>query len=318
MDEDADKKWNPDEFKEYELPWMKLIVGDILASGFVSMLSDMEYTAYMKLMLFQWRYAAIPDDMARISNYLGKDPRTTKKIMAHLHTKFTGRVHLMSHSMATKKADFMFNIKLHMVRVQQVANHKQAVINGKKGGSSQKTTEASASPPAPPSPPSNSDTQNSELRETELKSSVNSVIQCDPPPLRKTTEPINKAKKTNYSNKTCWAISQAINNHRAVFEGEALNDSPVMKKLFIALVSVPEIDPENQRLLAYVIQAKEAPKPKNLEERLGYAISLLKAPKYAPADSAMQTAKDLISLWQENTGVKRQIADIIEQAKSEK
>ena len=309
MDEEATAGWNVDEFEEYELPWMKLVVDDILSSGFVSMLNDAEYTAYMKLMLFQWRYAAIPNDMARISNYSGKDPRTTKKIMAHLHNKFAGKVHLMSHSMATGNAEFMFNIKLHAVRVQQVTNHKQAVINGKKGGSTSKTPQAHASRSAPPNPISNSDTKNSELRENLVISSVNSEDSDIP------TEPEKKSKKTNYSNKTGWAISQAVNAHKAVFEGDVLNNSPAMKKLFMALLNVPEIDPEHQRILAYIIQAKEAPKPKNLRERLGYAISLLKDPKYAPADSAMQIAKDLISQWSKDTGAKKKVAQIIESAK---
>ena len=309
MGEEVSRVWVIAEFDEYQLPWMPLMINDLMGSGFVSMLSDVEYRAYMDLLLYQWRYGAIPDDPKRISRYLGRDIRTTKKVMAHLHIKFTGEVHLMLHSEGSQKTKCMFNLKLHEMRVDRIKIHKQNVIKGRNGGLAKAESVAAARADGNSPRSSNSETQNSELRETELKSSVNSDVSVSP------TEPIKKPSKTNYSNKTCFAISQAINAHRTVFEGGVLNDSPAMKKLFVALLNVRGIDPENQRLLAYIIQSREATAPNNLDERLGYAISTLKAPKYAPADSAMQSAKELLQLWSAGTGAKNQVQEIIKNAK---
>ena len=307
MDEKKNEKCNPNEFEEYQLPWMPIFINDMMGSGFVSMLSDVEFRSYIKLLMYQWQYGAIPDDNTRLSRFLGKDKRTTKNVMDILCTKFNLKVQNMPPYMATQNMNFMYNEKLHVERKKRIKEHKSKVENAKRD----KKPRATAPPIAPPMAVA---TQNSELRtqSESLKSSVDSVTQYDPPSARKTTEPNNKAKKTKYSNQTCWAISKAVNDNKAVFEGVVTHNSPAMQKLFMALLRVPGIDPENQRLLAYIIQGKEAPKPKNLQERLGYTINLLKAPRFPVADSAMQTAKDIIGEWSGNTGAKRQVAEIIE------
>ena len=129
-----------------------------------------------------------------------------------------------------------------------------------------------------------------------------------PPP----TEPKNnKSKNRKYDNKTCGKIAQVINDHRKVFEGDVLNNSPAMQKLFSALLRVPGIDPESQRLLAYVVQAKAASSDMVINKRLGYAIALLKEPKYAPSDESLQTAKELLNSWLGDSDQQKQVAALL-------
>jgi len=134
------------------------------------------------------------------------------------------------------------------------------------------------------------------------KSSVNSVVNKP----KRSTEP----KKTKYDKKTCWLISRVVNDHKAAFNLDVTTSSPSVQKLFLDLLSIKGIDSEHQRVLAYIIQSKGAFLSKENKDRLGYAINLLKDPKYAPADSNMADAKRIIAQWNGGSQAQRQVADL--------
>jgi uncharacterized protein YdaU (DUF1376 family) len=274
--------------KRKKIPWMKFNPDEFIEDENVMLMCDEAIGLYMRILCYSWNKGSIPKEHDKI--------RAIFKLSKHKFTKLWKEL-----EPCFFEKDLRLFQKRLLQEIQWTENYfQQKSDSGSKGADVrwQDHNKAKAQPMQ--------DSDNSELRTESLESSVDSV---NTPPV---TEPINKAsKKTSYSNKTCWLISQAINDHKEVFEGGSVTNSPKMKMLFLALLSVPEIDKENERLLAYVIQAKEAEKPKTTGERLSYAISLLKGAKYAPADSCLQTAKDLLNKWRSESDISENVLKVI-------
>jgi len=129
-----------------------------------------------------------------------------------------------------------------------------------------------------------------------LTDSLN-LIPDSPVPIETVTGP----KKTEYqinketaTKKRGLLISKVINAYKEALSKDSNNSSPNVKRLLLALSAVPEVKRDHRSLLAFIIQAKQA---KNVEDRVGFCIKLIKEPNYASADSCMEEAKKILNHW---------------------
>lgn len=265
-----------------KIPWFKFDPIDFMDDENVKMMCDEAIGLYIRILCHSWTHDSIPADdesimaLFKLSKHKFKKlwPKIKKCFYLENERFFNNR---LSKELQEAKNNFIRNSENGKKGAEKVwGGHRKAIggANAVANGESMQDSDSD----------SDLDLDKSSVNSNDIGASV-----------RTETEPNNKISK--YSPKTGILISKAINAHRDVFEGDVMDNSLKVKRLFLELLRVPGIDSERQRVLAYLIQAKTATKSKPLRDRLGYAISIIKSPKYAPADASMQTAKELLNQW---------------------
>ena len=272
-------------------PWLKFDFEDFFEDEFVSEMTDEAVGFYMRILRSAWKNGcSIPKDHDRIRSKFKMTKHKFKVLWPQIEPCFFEQ----DGKLFQRR---LLNEFLDLEKTFQ-KNSDIGRENQKKG--QQRLKDANSN--------GEQDSENSEKR-TNI-SSVDSVNRPPPPPTYK-TEPIKNLPTNSYSNKTKFQISQAMNQHKNVFNDDVNHNSPLMKKLWLALCSIPQIDPEKRRILAYVIQAKDTKSAKNSDERLRLGITMVKGARYAPADNSDSKAKQLISSWGDDLGLDTRILSLI-------
>lgn len=270
-------------------PYIKFWINDYRNDPEVKLM-DFETRGFYLEMIFEcWLWnGKLPSDINKLSTVMNTNTRTCKRLLAKCCFKWQLNDGWFTNSRVTQE----------ILKITEKSNKCRESANIRHHGGANATSNASSFDM--PLIAHSSD--------TEYNVSVNSKVMTSP------SEQLSQNKtepKTEVSKQTGWVISQEIKAHKAIFTPDVMKDSPMMKKLLTRLLNVREIKTPEIKLLAYIIQAKTAKKPKNQEERVSYAISLVKNAKYAPADSAMVTAKELIQNWTDESGAAKQVANLV-------
>lgn len=268
-----------------KIPWFKFNPMDYMNDENVKLMCLEAKGLYVDMLCHCWENDGMPDDNESI--------RTIFHLSKHKFNKLWKKISPCFFS----KGERLFNHRQEKEKAELENYFEQKSVSGKKGAEKRWHTHNLANSEKMQDKDSDSDSDKEEYKSSEVENSVS-----------ESSEPLNLVVKN--SQQYGLLISREINRHQSIFNGQSGNDSPTMKRLFVSLLSVMSRHMDEQKVLAYVIQAKESKSPKNSDERMALAISVLKAPKFAPADSAMKSAKDLLALWAANSDVGKRVASI--------